>query len=245
MVFWIMAVDSKFLAGRFQLNSGPDWRHNGFVQPNSKTRIMPPYVRAAHFRESFATDFTAEPVATKRIAPRISRITRIRKWPFNPDSESGQKRKDAKTEEPHCSAIVRDRANPTKLLPQRTQRTQRQELMVVLLCDLCVLCGQFVFGCGSPRCAFAPLRLCVKGRKAHSGKPRSFASSLRHPPTSLWSRLCRAALSPRFLRRGNSFLAALGFCCGGGLLHAAEITPATVLKAMEQVADWQLANPSA
>ena len=51
-------------------------------------------------------------------------------------------------------------------------------------------------------------------------------------------------MPPRSLRRGIAFLAALGFCCGGGQLRAAEVTPATVLKAMEQAADWQLANPS-
>jgi rhamnogalacturonyl hydrolase YesR len=50
------------------------------------------------------------------------------------------------------------------------------------------------------------------------------------------------------LGRGISLLTVFGGLCLGGLLRAADapdITAATVLKAMEQVADWQLANPSA
>jgi hypothetical protein len=43
------------------------------------------------------------PTATKGIEPRISRIPRIKKGPFNPDSELGPRRKDAK-------AIVTDMA---------------------------------------------------------------------------------------------------------------------------------------
>ncbi len=54
----------------------------------------------------------------------------------------------------------------------------------------------------------------------------------------------KTVLSQQFLRRGISLVATLGGLGLSGSLHAAEITPATVLKAMEQAADWQLANPS-
>jgi len=54
----------------------------------------------------------------------------------------------------------------------------------------------------------------------------------------------KSVLAHLCFRDGIIFLAALGGFCIGGPLQAAEITPAAVLKAMEQVADWQLANPS-
>jgi len=54
----------------------------------------------------------------------------------------------------------------------------------------------------------------------------------------------KSALAQLCFRQQISFIAALGAFYISGPLQAAEITPAAVLKAMEQVADWQLANPS-
>ena len=230
--------------------------------------------RAAHSREKFTMNFTAQPVPTKGMAPRISRISRISESLFNAKTRrrevaktevKGVRQNSSKVGASRCDARTAQRAVPTKEMKN------------------------FVSHPEATLCAFAPLRLCVKRRKGHSGKSRIsdeipgvpicrknqevrgmfgrgmeegvlrtipltlnpltslrlFPSSLLHPTTSLWSQLCRAAMPPRSLRRGIAFLAALGFCCGGGQLRAAEVTPHTVLKAMERAADWQLANPTA